>query len=97
MRRRRGRERESGNGEVNGMATNHLQGRLGSSQEDGRLSGAERGSLSDTNFVPPDENTQKLSAFVVFGILTGLGVVFKYFHIFPGAFSLDVDMLNPQI
>lgn len=90
MRRRRGRERESENGEVNGMATNHLQGRLGSPQEDGRLSGK---SLSDTNFVPPDGNTQKLAAFVVFGILT----VFKYFHIFPGAFSLDVDMLNMQI
>ena len=91
-------EGESGNGEVNGMATNHLQGRSSRIVSRGwEAEGGERGSLSDTNFVPPDENTQKLSAFVVFGILTGLGLVFKYFHIFPGAFSLDVDMLNLQI
>ena len=38
-----------------------------------------------------------MAAFVVFGILTGHGLVFKYFHIFPGALSVDVDMLNMQI
>ena len=58
-------EGESGNGEVNGMATNHLQGRSSRIVSRGwEAEGGERGSLSDTNFVPPDENTQKLSAFV---------------------------------
>ena len=80
-------EGESGNGEVNGMATNHLQGRSSRIVSRGwEAEGAERGSLSDTNFFPTDGNTQKLAAFVVFGILTGRGLVYnKYFHIFPGA------------
>ena len=92
MRRKRGRERQWWS-EWNGNKSF-----AGSSRIASRGWEAERrGSLSDTNFVPPDGNTQKLAAFVVFGILTGHGLVFKYFHIFPGALSLDVDLLNPQI
>ena len=56
------REGESGNGEVNGMATNHLQGRLGSPQEDGRLSGEDhfRIQILYLRTEIPFGNTQKL-------------------------------------